>query len=195
MMKSEQTTLFPTVDLPPTTGTKQGKTIERLKRLDTDAELRERIIPYCRLDHGEIWEDATSGHRVGVLDATNQDDIDRLMGGEKTGLIVNDPPYNVAVGNSNTANLSKIDLASYLDFSKRWVACARRLSKPNTHLYIWMGTDYKEDFQPLPDFMILDEGISRFQTEELHHTPQSAGLRYAEKLDVGTARTTSLRER
>ena len=163
MMKPEQTTLFPTVDLQPTTGTKQGKTIERLKRLDTDAELRGRIIPYCRLNPGEIWEDATSGHRVGVLDATNQRDIDRLMGGEKTGLIVNDPPYNVAVGNANTANLSKVGLASYLDFSKRWISCARQISKPKTHLYIWMGADYKEDFQPLPDFMILMRGFPDFR--------------------------------
>ena len=119
MMKPEQTTLFPTVDLQPTTATRQGKTTERLKRLDTDSELRDFLIPYCRLNQGEIWEDGIGGHRVGALDATNQDDIDRLMGGEKTGLIVNDPPYNVAVGNANTANLSKLDLASYLDFSKR----------------------------------------------------------------------------
>ena len=83
MMKSEQTTLFPTVNLPPTTGTKQGKSIERLKRVDTDLELRELLIPYCRLNRGEIWEDSVAGHRVGVLDATNQDDIDRFMDGEK----------------------------------------------------------------------------------------------------------------
>ena len=100
-----QTTLFPTDDLQPTTGTRQGKTSERLKRVDTDPEL---ILPYCRLNRGEIWQDGVNGHRVGVLDATHQEDIDRLMGGEKTGLIINDPPYNVAVGSSNTANLSKI---------------------------------------------------------------------------------------
>ena len=93
MMKPEQTTLFPTVVLPPTTGTKQGKTIERLKRVDADSELRELLLSYCRLSRGEIWEDSIAGHRVGVLDATNQADIDRLMGGEKTGLIINDPPY------------------------------------------------------------------------------------------------------
>ena len=154
-MKSEQTTLFPNVDLQPTKRLSQGKTSERLKRVDTDLELRELLIPYCRLNRGEIWEDSVAGHRVGVLDATYQEDIDRLMGGEKTGLIINDPPYNVAVGSANTTNLSKVDLASYLDFSKRWISCARQISKPNTHLYIWMGADYKEDFQPLPDFMIL----------------------------------------
>ena len=86
------------------------------------------------------------------------------MGGEKTGLIINDPPYNVAVGSSNTANLSKIDLASFLDFSKRWISSARQFSKPNTHLYVWMGADYKEDFQLLPDFMILMREFPDFRT-------------------------------
>ena len=56
MMKSEQTTLYPTVDLSPTTGTKQDKTVEHLKRVDVDRELWERRIPYCRLNHDEIWE-------------------------------------------------------------------------------------------------------------------------------------------
>ena len=83
MMQREQTTLFPAVDSPPTTDAKRGNTSERLKRLDTDSELRDLLIPYCRLDRGEIWEDSVAGHRVGVLDATNQDDIDCLMGGEK----------------------------------------------------------------------------------------------------------------
>ena len=91
-MKSEQTTLFPNVDLQPTKRLSQVKTSERLKRVDTDRELRELLIPYCRLNRGEIWEDSATGHRIGVLDATNQDDIDRFMDGEKTGLIINDPP-------------------------------------------------------------------------------------------------------
>ena len=37
-MKLEQATLFPAVDLQPTTGKRQGKTSERLKRVDTDLE-------------------------------------------------------------------------------------------------------------------------------------------------------------
>ena len=61
MMKPEQTTLFPTADLQPTTGTRQGKTSERLKRVDTDPELRELLIPYCRLNRGEIWQDGVTG--------------------------------------------------------------------------------------------------------------------------------------
>ena len=54
MMKPEQTTLFPTDDLQPATGTRQGKTSESLKRLDTDSELRDLLMPYCRLNQGEV---------------------------------------------------------------------------------------------------------------------------------------------
>ena len=61
MMKPEQTTLFPTDDPQPTTGTKQGKTTERVKRIDTDSELRKLPISYCRLNRGEIWQDGVTG--------------------------------------------------------------------------------------------------------------------------------------
>ena len=163
MNRSQQTTLFPSDDARPVSRAKKGLTTERLKRIDTDVRLREQLLPHCRLTHGEIWEDAVCGHRVGVLDATNPADVDRIMGSEKTGLLINDPPYNVMVGNASTANLSKVDLASYLDFSEKWVSNALQIAKPNAHLYIWIGADYKEDFQPLPDFMILMRAFRGFR--------------------------------
>ena len=155
MTRSKQETLFPADDVRQVSRAKKGETTERLKRIDTDAKLREQLLPYCRLRHGEIWEDSVGGHRVGVLDATAHADVERMMGDEKTGLLINDPPYNVMVGNANTANLSKIELPSYLDFSEMWVSKALQIAKADAHFYIWIGADYKDDFQPLPDFMIL----------------------------------------
>ena len=162
MNRSQQVTLFPVDGIQPVPKTKKGKTTEQLKRLDVDVKLRKHLLSYCRLKHGDVWEDPISGHRVGVLDATNQADVERIMKGEKTDLIINDPPYNVRVGNANTANLSKVDLTSYLEFSKKWVSNALQISKPNTHLYIWIGTDYKDNFQPLPDFMVLMRAFRNF---------------------------------
>ena len=81
--------------------------------------------------------------------------VENLMGKAKASLAVNDPPYNVVVGNANTHNLSKIDLPSYLDFSKKWVAATLNVLASNAHFYVWMGADYRDNFQPLPDFMIL----------------------------------------
>jgi len=70
------------------------KTVEKLTRLDIQGEVREKILPLCRLQKGEIWEDPVSGHRVGVLDASNSDAVNKLMIDEKVDLALNDPPYN-----------------------------------------------------------------------------------------------------
>jgi DNA modification methylase len=131
-----------------------NRTAERLHRLDTDDELRRKILPYCRLKKGGIWEDEY-GHRVGVLDASDIDDVCKIASSEKPSLIINDPPYNVKVGSANTANLFKIDHKSYIDFSRKWVNNALQIISDNSHLYFWLGADYKDGFRPLPDFMIM----------------------------------------
>jgi len=79
----------------------------------------------CRLKYGDIWIDPISGHKVGVLNATKIDDVSKIIGNEKVKLIINDPPYNVVVGNANTANLPKIDLENYMAFSQKWVQNAK----------------------------------------------------------------------
>lgn len=155
MPQTQQGTLF-TLETPaPRDRSEKGRTTERLPRLDSSPELRERLLALCRLKYGEIWEDPIRGHRVGVLDATCLRDVRNLMGKAKASLAINDPPYNVVVGNANTHNLSKIDLSSYLDFSKKWVTATLEVLALNAHFYVWMGADYRDNFQPLPDFMIL----------------------------------------
>lgn len=147
------TTLFESNDFPLKKTVK--KTKEELRRLDLEGELRKQILPFCRLKYGDVWEDSKIGHRVGVLDATNEKDVQKIMGEEKAILGVNDPPYNVAVGNANTKNLFKVRLESYLDFSKKWIQNTVSALKRNAHFYLWMGADYKDNFQPFPDIIIL----------------------------------------
>jgi len=134
---------------------KKGQTVEQLNRLDICGELKDRILPFCRLKYGEIWEDPDNGHKVGVLDATKITDVKKILGREKAKVIINDPPYNVAVGNANTENLFKLGLPQYLDFSKKWIENAVCIMDDNAHFYIWIGADYKDNFQPLPDFIML----------------------------------------
>ena len=43
------------------------KQTEKLARIDTNEELYNKLLPYCRLKPGEIHEDPQSGHRVGVM--------------------------------------------------------------------------------------------------------------------------------
>jgi site-specific DNA-methyltransferase (adenine-specific) len=130
-------------------------TTEGLKRLDFNLDLKSRVLPLCRLKYGEVWTDPLRGHKIGVLDATKIEDVRKIIGSEKTKLVVNDPPYNVAVGNANTGNIFKIGLEDYLNFSKKWVGNAIDILDNDASLYIWLGADYKDNFQPLPDFIIL----------------------------------------
>lgn len=128
---------------------------EPLPRLDSDAEIRQKLLPRCRIKLGEVWEDPVRGHKVGVLDATCPDAVSEIMGCKKAKVVVNDPPYNVSVGNKTTQNLSKLNLAEYMVFSRRWVENTIDILDENSHFYAWLGADQKDHFQPLPDFMLM----------------------------------------
>ena len=155
MARSEQQSLFPI------TGDRQvgppdsRRHTEPFGRLDRDQALKDRMRPLCRLRPGEVWEDPLHGHRVGVLDAANPDHLKRILGNDLVSLVVNDPPYNVAVGNANTTSLSKRSLAHYLGFTRSWVSGCLSVMRDDAHFYVWLGADVKDGFQPLPDLMIL----------------------------------------
>lgn len=129
--------------------------VEPFGRLDNNVEVREKLLPFCRLKTGDIWEDTFSGHKVGVLDATKLDDVLTVFDSEKAVLAVQDPPYNVVVGNENTDNLFKMTLKEYLNYSQKWVDNNLNILSTDSSLYVWLGADQKEHFQPLPDFMIM----------------------------------------
>jgi len=141
-----------------------GKTSEKLTRLDIDEELRKKILPYCRLKKGEIWKDPKGKHKVGVLDATSIADTQKLFGKEKAHLVINDPPYNVVVGNANTQNLSKINIEEYIKFSRKWVSNVLSILDEEAALYIWLGADQNDGFQPLPEFMIMMREFEELKT-------------------------------
>ena len=155
MTRNMQQTLFALESVAQKVLVGRGRETERLKRLDLRGELREKVLPYCRLGYGDVWEDSVRGHRVAILDASKIEDIKKLVGEEKAGLIINDPPYNVVVGNANTNNLPKTSIKAYINFSRQWVANSLAIMNDQCHLYVWIGADYKDNFQPLPDFMIM----------------------------------------
>ena len=144
--------------------TSYGKTKEKLTRLDIDEALREKILPYCRLKKGEIWQDPKGKHKAGILDATCIEDARKLFGKEKAQLVINDPPYNVVVGNANTQNLSKINIKEYIDFSRKWVSNVLSFLNKDASLYIWLGADQNDGLQPLPEFIMMMREFKELQT-------------------------------
>jgi site-specific DNA-methyltransferase (adenine-specific) len=137
---------------------------EPIPRIDGNEEIRKLLLPYCRLKYGEIWEDYLSGHRVGCLDATNEKDVTNLMDNKRAVLSVQDPPYNVIVGNNNTSNLGKITLEKYIKWCENWISNVIKVLKSDAHFYIWLGADQNEGFQPLPDFMIMMRNFKELKT-------------------------------
>ncbi len=122
-----------------------------LPRLDQSEALRSQLLPYCRLAPGEIWEDKMSGHRVGCLNATDAVAIARLMGKERAALAIHDPPYNVAAFEIK-------NVSDFVEWSHQWISLTYNVLSDDASLYIWIGADQKNGFQPLPDFMIMMRG-------------------------------------
>ena len=136
-----------------------------LPRIDGDPGLRKKILEYCRLAPGEIWEDPVKGHRVGIIDATDSSSVEGLCANTAVNLVINDPPYNFTVGKRRSNQLFSKHLSDYMSFCRSWVTSSLNIMAENSYLYAWMGADQKEGFQPLPDFMVLMRGFSKLRSK------------------------------
>ncbi len=138
---------------------------EPFGRLDTAPDLHRRLLSYCRLRPGDVWQDPIAGHRVGVLDATSAADVAGLVSDDAphgqpaedglVSLVVNDPPYNLRLARARSSALDRQDLETYLRFSAQWLGAVEQVLASDAHLYVWIGADVTHGFQPLPDFMLL----------------------------------------
>jgi site-specific DNA-methyltransferase (adenine-specific) len=82
------------------------------------------------------------------LDTTNAVDIDRLMDGLPAQLAIHDPPYNLVA-------FEERQLDEFIVWCRQWVEQTWRVLDANSSLYVWLGADQKNHFQPLPDFMLM----------------------------------------
>jgi site-specific DNA-methyltransferase (adenine-specific) len=122
-----------------------------LPRLDQAPEIAAALRMYCRLKHGEVWEDPSGRHRVGCLDASRSEDARKLLGGALAQLALHDPPYNLVA-------FEKRCVGQFVDWCRQWIANTDRGLAKDASLYIWIGADQNEGFQPLPDFMLMMRG-------------------------------------
>jgi site-specific DNA-methyltransferase (adenine-specific) len=122
-----------------------------LPRIDEHLALRERLLNYCRLKSGDIWSDPDGKHKVGCLDAAKRDHVNLLMGNEKARLALHDPPYNLVAFERRSVN-------EFVGWCKEWVGNSAFSMEENSSLYVWLGADQRDGFQPLPDFMIMMRG-------------------------------------
>lgn len=128
-----------------------------LPNLDKAPQLRKAIADQCRLSPGEIWTDPVRGHRVGCLDASDGHQVSQLLNGEKINIAIHDPPYNLVVFDERTVD-------EFISWSRKWVANTVENLCENAALYIWLGADQNDGFQPLPEFMIMMREFDSLQS-------------------------------
>ena len=120
----------------------------QLPRLDKDDLLSSRLLKYSRLRPGEIWHDPKGVHRVGCLDAINDTQIEQLMKKDKASLAIQDPPYNLVA-------FQKRNVESFIEWCSSWLKVTEKYLTDNSSLYIWLGADQNNNFQPFAEFIIM----------------------------------------
>ncbi|UCE23596.1 MAG: site-specific DNA-methyltransferase [Candidatus Zixiibacteriota bacterium] len=123
-----------------------------LPRLDVDAdEIRRRLLPHCRLKKGETWRDSVNGHVVACGDAADSESIANLFSTKRATLAIQDPPYNLVM-------FEKQSVDEYTRWCRQWVDNTYSVLSDDSSLYVWLGADQNDDFQPLPQFMLMMAG-------------------------------------
>lgn len=119
-----------------------------LPRIDTCEQTRERVLPLCRLKHGDIWFDPEGKHKVACIDAADSNSVKQVMEQGQAQLAVHDPPYNLVA-------FQESEVSEFIQWCKIWIANTIEVSHADSSLYVWLGADQNNGFQPLPDFMVM----------------------------------------
>lgn len=85
---------------------------------------------------------------MGCLDAGNHLHISQIMADEQAQLAIQDPPYNVAA-------FERMSLEKYIQWCRTWISHTFNVLEEDSSLYVWLGADQNNDFQPLPDFIMM----------------------------------------
>lgn len=119
-----------------------------LPRLDKDENLRKLLIPYCRFKLNDIWHDQFNGHRIGCLDASDMQNVEKIMDGRKAVLAIHDPPYNLVA-------FEERNIEDFIVWCKKWIHNTKEILEDNSSLYVWLGADQRNNFQPFAEFILM----------------------------------------
>jgi site-specific DNA-methyltransferase (adenine-specific) len=125
----------------------------QLPRLDKDESLRSLLLKYCRLKEGDIWIDPIGNHKVGCASASDNDKIENLLSGEKSTLAIHDPPYNIVAFQISDAD-------KFVQWCEEWIKITNKYLKKDASLYVWLGADQNNHFQPFAEFVIMMKSTS-----------------------------------
>ncbi|MFH1385124.1 MAG: DNA methyltransferase [Candidatus Omnitrophota bacterium] len=111
---------------------------------------------------GDLW--ILGEHRLLCGDSTNEEDVVRLMDGEKASLFATDPPYCVDYTGADRPNgghdwsdvYHEIDIPDAREFMKNFYSVGLKFIKPHSALYLWHASRRRSDIEHVcKEFNIL----------------------------------------
>lgn len=118
-------------------------------RLDKEKRLRQEFLSHCRLKPGDIWKDPAGKHLIGCGDAADSGFVKQIHSkAPSPTLAIQDPPYNLVYG-------EKMPVSEFIDWCRKWISNCHSVLNKNSALYIWLGANQNDHFQPLPQFMTM----------------------------------------
>ena len=130
----------------PTDWDKQDEKVEENTAKEDNFDEEKEIIPK-RVHAGDIWQ--LGDHRLICGDSTKADDIARLMQGEKADLWLTDPPYNVAVSNSQGMTIANDNMKSdaFYQFLQQAFKAAYDHIREGASFYVWFASKEHVNFE------------------------------------------------
>jgi len=150
-----------------------------------------------RVKEGEIWK--LGEHRLLVGDSTNQENVIKLLDGNRAHLIYQDPPYNIGLdyskgitnkqnygGSHSNKDDSKTD-NQYKDFLKQSIEVSKSIAREDAHFFYWCDAQYIGVLQDLYDEKEIQfRRICMWVKNNQNLTPQVAFNRLIEPCVYGT---------
>lgn len=113
---------------------------------DFDIEDIEPIVE-PKSKRGEIYK--LGNHYLMCGDSTNPDDVDKLMNGAVADLVVTDPPYNVAISNSQGMTIENDDMSdeNFKEFLNKSFYNLNKNLKEGGAFYVWLASKEHINFE------------------------------------------------
>jgi len=104
---------------------------------DAQTDRADELLEKWGVERGQLWE--AGGHRLLCGDALDDEIVDKLMDGEKAGLVFTDPPYGVSFqsGMANGGTSSRFDKIENDDEILHVAPVVERIMDQDTAAFIW----------------------------------------------------------
>lgn len=111
---------------------------------DVEEALEEIEEPQAK--YGDVYQ--LGRHRLVCGDSTKMEDIETLMNYERADLLVTDPPYNIAVENSQgmTIENDDMDKEEFVEFLTKALRAGKEAIKSGAAFYIWYADTSSLEF-------------------------------------------------